>query len=327
MKRRDFIAGVGSAAAWPVVAAAQGSARNGRIGVLMGYAESDAEAQRWVTAFRKGLNDQLAGATIELNFRWATGSTQNIRSAAVELLKSAPDVVLAASSPALAAALQETRTVPIVFANVVDPVGQGFVASLAAPGGNVTGFTSIEFEIGGKWIEFLKAIDPRVRQAVVLIHPDTAPYHAAFQRSIDGAAAALGMKIARALVGSVAEIERRIDEIGVAADAGLIVMPSAFMTVHRNTIIDVVARKKIPTMYGWNYYARSGGLIAYGPGAADIFTRASTYVAKIINGASPASMPVQQPIKFELLVNVRTARALGIEVPVTLLARADEVIE
>jgi putative ABC transport system substrate-binding protein len=331
VRRRKFITLVGgaAAAAWPLAARAQQPASIKRIGVLMGYAEADVEAQSWVKAFALGLQERgwADGSTVRIDYRWATGSLDRMRSHAAELVGLKPDVILAGSTPALSAVRQETRSVPIVFVNVADPIGQGFVSSLANPGGNITGFTSLEFSMGGKWVETLKEISPSVTRAVVIFNPETAPYFALFNRSIEDAGSSFAVKPIATPVHETGDIERAINAIEHGSNSGLVVVPSAFMTIHRELIFGLAARHHLPAVYGFSYYARSGGLVSYGINVRDMYVRAASYVDRILRGAKPGDLPVQAPTKFELMINLKTAKALGLDVPPMLLGRADEVIE
>jgi putative ABC transport system substrate-binding protein len=246
---------------------------------------------------------------------------------AADLMALSPDVIVAAATPALAAVWRETRSVPIVFVNVADPIGQGFVAGMAQPGGNVTGFTSFEFSTGGKWVEVLKEILPSLVRIVVIYHPATAPYFPLFFRSIEAAAPSFAVKPIVTPVHDAAEIERVIATAAQESNTGLIVVPSAFMTTHRELVIGAAARDRLPAVYGYSYYAASGGLVSYGFDVRDLFRRAASYVDRILKGAKPADLPVQAPVKFELVVNLRAARVIGVTVPPAVIARADEVIE
>src|SRR5262249_17113270 len=302
---------IGGVAAWPLAARAQPQADRMRlIGVLMGYAENDLEARGWIKAFVQGLKalDRVEGNNIRIEYRWATGDIEQMRSDAFDLVGLRPDVILSGSTPALTAVTRESRSVPIVFVNVADPVDQGFVSSLARPGGNVTGFTSLEFSMGGKWIEALKEIS-------------------SFMRSIEPSASSLAVRLVLAPVHDAADIERAIGVATNETNSGLVVWPSAFATIHRDLIIGLAARHRLPSVYGFSYYAASGGLIAYGIDVRDMYARAARYVDRILKGENPGDLPIQAPTKFELVINLKTAKAIGLEVPPTLLARADEVIE
>ena len=248
-----------------------------------------------------------------------------MNSYAAELVDLKPDVIVAAATPALAAMAQETPSIPIVFVNVADPVGQGFVPNFARPGGNITGFTSFEFSMGGKWVETIHEIRPSVTRAAVIFNPATAPYFPFFLHSIQTAASSFQIGIDVSPVHNTADVERTVRQL--ASDACLIVVPSTFMTTHRELVIGLAAQRNIPAIYGFGYYARDGGLVSYGFDVRDIFIRAASYVDRILRGTHPADLPVQVPTKYELVINLKTAKALGLEIPPTLLARADEVIE
>jgi ABC-type uncharacterized transport system substrate-binding protein len=310
-------------------ARAAGARTNAACGVLMGYGERDSESQRWIRAFLDGLHQQawVVGSTIAIEYRWTTGGVERMRPYAAELVALNPDVIFAASSPALASMRQESSSIPIVFVNVADPVGQGFVASLAHPGGNITGFTSGEYSMAGKWIELLKVIQPSLTRTAVLVHLDTAPYFPLYWQVIERAASKLVVNPVSIPVRDAADIERTISGIEDLSSTGLVVTPSAFMSVHRDRIIAVAAQHRLPAIYGWNYYARSGGLLSYGIDAPDLFRRSALYIDQILKGSKPADLPVQQPTKFELVINLKTAKALGLDVPLQLQQIADEVIE
>jgi putative ABC transport system substrate-binding protein len=329
MTRREFITLLGCAVAWPLAARAQQAEGMRRIGVLMGYAENDPEAQAWIRVLVQGLKERgwIDGSTVRFDYRWATGTLNPMGSYAADLMALSPDLIVAAATPALAAVWRETRSVPIVFVNVADPIGQGFVAGMAHPGGNVTGFTSFEFSTGGKWVEVLKEISPSLVRIVVIYNPATAPYFPLFLRSIEAAAPSFAVKPIVVPVHDAAEIERVIATAAQESNSGLIVVPSAFMTTHRELIIGAAARDRLPAVYGYSYYAASGGLVSYGFDVRDLFRRAASYVDRILKGAKPGDLPVQAPNTFQLVINLRTAKALGLEIPPNLLAIADEVIE
>jgi putative tryptophan/tyrosine transport system substrate-binding protein len=332
MRRREFITllgGAASSAAWPLAAEAQQQSRMRRIGVLMAYAEDDLEAQAWIRALLQGLKEHgwIDGSTASFDYRWARGNLKPMGPYAAELMALNPDLIVAAATPALEAVWRETRSVPIVFVNVADPIGPGFVAGMAHPGGNVTGFTSFEFSMGGKWVEVLKEISPSLVRIVVTYNPATAPYFPLFFRWIETAAPSFAVKLIVTPVHDAAEIEHVIATAAHESNSSLIVVPSAFMTTHRELIIGAAARHRLPAIYGYGYYAASGGLVSYGFDVRDLFRRAASYVDRILKGAKPADLPVQAPTTYQLVINLRTAKALGLTVPETLLARADEVIE
>jgi putative tryptophan/tyrosine transport system substrate-binding protein len=329
MKRREFITLLGGAVAWPLAAGAQQPGeRMRRIGVLMPAAVDDAEFQTRVAAFLEGLQQSgwTIGQNVQIDSRWATTNAVEIRKHAAELAALAPDVILTASSPALAALQQATRTVPIVFVTVIDPVGSGFVDSLARPGGNTTGFLLFEYSLSGKWLELLKQIAPNVTRAAVF--RDTAnPSGNAQFGAIQAVAPSLGIEVSPINMRDASEIERAVAAFARPANGGLIVTGSASATLHRNLLIGLAARAKLPAVYYARYFVVAGGLISYGPDFADQFRRAAAYVDRILKGEKPADLPVQAPIKYELVINLKTAKALGVDVPSTVLARADEVIE
>jgi putative ABC transport system substrate-binding protein len=325
MRRREFIKLFGGAGAWPLAARAQRTIR--RIAMLQAGAADDAEFQTRVRAFLEGLQQSgwTIGQNVQIDSRWAT-TNDEIRRHAAELAALAPDAILTAGGPALAALQQATRTVPIVFVNVVDPVGSGFVESLARPGGNTTGFLLFEYSLSGKWLELLKQIAPSTTRAAVFRDTNNPAGNAQFG-AIQSVAPSLGIEVTPINLRDASEIERAVAAFARAVNGGLIVTGSATATAHRNLIIELAARVKLPTVYYGRYYVAAGGLISYGPDFADQYRRAASYIDRILKGEKPADLPVQAPTKYELVINLQTARALGLEVPPTLLARADEVIE
>ena len=330
MRRRDFIGLVGGAAvAWPLVARAQQPERLRRIGVLVASPADDAESQARVAAFKEGLA-QLGwteGRNVRIDTRWATTNADDLRKHAAELAASTPDVLVGASgTTTVAALLQATRTVPIVFAIVVDPVGAGFVASLARPGGNATGFTMFEYGMSGKWLELLKQIAPGVTRAAVLRDPAIASGIGQFG-AIQAVAPSLRVELSPVDVRDAPEIERAVTAFAGIENGGLVVTASPSGTVHRELIIALAARHKLPAVYWQRFYRASGGLMSYGPDLLDQFRRAAGYVDRILKGEKPADLPVQAPTKYELVINLKTAKTLGLNVPQSLLASADEVIE
>ena len=330
MKRREFITLLGSAAAaWPLAARAQQPERVRRLAVFMNLPEGDPEARRSLAAFRQGLAalGWIEGRNVHIDYRWATDDPNSIRTSAAELVGLAPDVILASATDGLAAFQQETRAIPIVFVSVSDPVGQGFVASLARPGGNITGFTAFEFSMGGKWIETLKEIAPSVQRVAVLFNPKTAPYFALFLRSIEAGAARFSVELIATPVQAVAEIETAIMALAREPNGGLICPSDSYTSTHRKTIISLAARHAIPAIFAWREFVLDGALVAYGIDRIDMYRRAPPYIDRILKGAKPADLPVQQPTKFELAISLKTAKALGLTVPPTLLVAADEVIE
>jgi putative ABC transport system substrate-binding protein len=329
MKRREFITLLGGAAvAWPLVARAQQRERVRSIGILLPAAADDAQYQVWVGAFLQGLA-QLGwniGLNMRIDTRWATANADAVRRHAADLAALAPDVIVSPGASTVGPLLQVTRTIPIVFAIVADPVGAGFVASLARPGGNATGFTPFEYGIGGKWLELLKQIAPNLTRVAVLRDAST-PSGVALFGVIQAMAPALRVEANPFNLGDAAEIERVMSAVAGSSNGGLVITPHASAIIHRDLIVKLAARHRLPTVYFERVFVAAGGLISYGPDQIDQFRRAAGYVDRILRGEKPANLPVQAPTKYELVINLTTARALGIEVPPPLLARADEVIE
>jgi putative ABC transport system substrate-binding protein len=329
VKRREFITLLGgAAAAWPVVARAQQTERMRRIGVLMGYPEGDPQAQANVTALRRGLQNLgwIEGRNVQIDYRWAGGDPDKARTFATELIGMTPDVIVPSTNQVTRILQQETRTIPIVFVFVGDPVGSGFVVSLARPGRNITGFANFENSIGGKWVELFKQIAPRAERVGFVFNPDAAP-NVGFFHAAESAAPSLEIKLAALAVRDATDIEQDIIAFASQPNGGLIVAPHAVTLGNRKLIIELAVRHRLPAVYSDRYFAESGGLVSFGNNTADLFRRAASYIDLIFKGAKPADLPVQLPIKFELVVNLKTAKALGIEIPPTLLAFADEVIE
>jgi ABC-type uncharacterized transport system substrate-binding protein len=331
MRRREFITLLGGvAAAWPLAARAQQPERMRRIGVLIPFAESDAEAQAQVTAFREGLQQLgwTASGNVQFEYRWAAGEVGQIRTFAKELVELQPDVVLARTTPVTAALLSETRTIPITFVVVSDPVGDGFVASLSRPGGNVTGFTNVEETLGGKWLELLKGIAPGVARVAVMFNPKTSPGGGSYyMRLIKDAAESIAVKMIATPVQNAAEIERAIDAFTREPNGSLLVLPDVTTAVHRELIVALAVRHRLPAVYSNRYFVASGGLVSYGVDIVDLYRRAASYVDRILKGAKPSDLPVQAPTKFELVVNLKAAKAIGLTIPESFLLRADEVID
>jgi putative tryptophan/tyrosine transport system substrate-binding protein len=330
MRRREFIAGLGGAAAWPLAARAQQLDRMRRIGVLLGFDENDPGAKPALSGFMQGLTELgwTDGRNLRIDVRWAAGNVDRARTFAKELVNLQPDVILTQGTSVTAALQQETRTIPIVFAVVADPVGAGFVAGLPRPGGNITGFINLEASIAGKWLELLTEIAPTVKRAAIMFNPDTAPSGGSYYlRAFEAAARSFKMEPITAPVHSDAEIETVITSLGREPGGGLVVMTDDFMYVHRAPIILLAARNNVPTVYFLSVFIRDGGLLSLGTDQVDIFRRAASYVDRVLRGAMPAELPVQQPTKFWLTVNTKTAKALGLAVPRLILLRADEVIE
>jgi putative ABC transport system substrate-binding protein len=331
MRRRDFITLLAGAAAtaWPIAARAQQGERMRRVGVLMATAETDPESPSRVEAFQQGLATAgwVRDQNVQIDYRWAAGDAAQIHALARELVELHPDVILASTTPSTAALMKETRTIPIVFVVVSDPVGSGFVASIPRPGGNITGFTNIESSLGGKWIQLLKEIAPRVTRVALMFNPETAPFAAFYVRPIEAAAPSFAVEPIVKPIRTDSEIEAAITDVGRESTGGLIVLPETFTTIHRKPIIVAAARNNVPTIYPFRYMASDGGLISYGIDLVDLYRRAAPYVDRILRGANPGDLPVQAPTKFELVINLKTAKALGLQAPPTLLVAADEVIE
>jgi putative ABC transport system substrate-binding protein len=331
VKRRDFISLIGGAAAvWPLAARAQQPGGMRRIGVLMGFAESDPVAQAYLAALRKGLQNHgwAEGRSIRIDIRWAkAGDAEARKRLAKELVALGPDLIVSHNTPTTAALLQQTRTIPIVFAIVSDPVGSGFVASFPRPGGNVTGFTNIEPTIAGKWLELLKEIAPRVARTAILFNPATAPYAEVYLNPFKAAAASLAVEAVAAPVRNASELEAVIAAQARAPNGGLVAMTDSFLTAHRSEITSLAARNRLPAIYPFRSFADVGGLLSYGNDLVDSFRLAAAYADRILRGAKPSELPVQAPVKFELVINLKAAKALGLDVPWQLQQRADEVIE
>jgi putative ABC transport system substrate-binding protein len=329
VRRRDFVKAIaGLAVAWPLIARAQQSGRMRRIGVLEPLAADDPEAEARHKAFVDALQQLgwTVGQNVQLDYRSAGGDPDRLRSVVAELVALAPDVILSQSSNTLAAVLQATRTIPIVFTVVADPVGAGYVDSLARPGGNATGFTNFEYSIAGKWLEFLKEIAPRVTRVAVLRDPSIAAGPGQFA-AIQGVAESRGVELRPINVRDAGEIEKAITAFASVANGGLIVTGSPIITFHRALIIDLAARYRLPAVYNSQLFARAGGLMSYGSNIIDEFPRAAQYVDRILKGEKLADLPVQSPTKYDLTINLKTAKILGIDVPSSLVARANEVIE
>jgi ABC-type uncharacterized transport system substrate-binding protein len=323
MRRRDLMALIGGAAMWPL-ARAQQSGRMRRIGLLMTMAETEPEAQARLASFRAGLQ-QLGwteGRNVRIDYSFAAGDPERLRSSAGALVRPAPDVILANGTAILSALRQETQNIPIVFVLVPDPVGDGFVESLARPGGNTTGLTNFEFPMAGKWVELLKEIAPRVSRVALVFNPETAPYAPRFLQF-----AARGTEAALAPVRSVGEIERAAETAATKSDSGLLILPDLFTSGHREFIVAQAERYRLPAIYPFRFFAESGGLLSYGVETLDLFRRSASFVDRILRGEKPGDLPVEAPTKFEMVINLKAAIALGLDVPLQLQQRADEVIE
>jgi putative ABC transport system substrate-binding protein len=329
MKRREFITLLGGAAVgWPLAARAQQGERMRRIGVLMALAADDPEGQARLTAFVQGLQELgwTDGRNVRIDYRWPAGDAERTRRYATELAALAPDVILAGAGAVVPSLLQATRTVPIVFTQTPDPVGAGFVNSLARPGGNVTGFTIFEYGISAKWLELLKEIAPRVTRAAVIrdaaIASGTGQWGA-----LQSVAPSFGVELSPVNMSDAGEIERAVAAFARSPNGGMILTASTLAVIHRELIITLAARYRLPAVYSFRYFVTGGGLISYGPDSIDPHRRAAGYVDRILKGEKPADLPVQAPTKYELAINLKTAKTLGLDVPTSLIARADEVIE
>ena len=329
MRRREFITLVGgTAAAWPLAGRAQQGEQVRRVGVLSALTAHSLERKTRFAAFVQVLQERgwTVGRNLQIEYRWAAGSVDNARGYAAELIALAPEVIFAAGNSTVAPLLQATREIPIVFVILPDPVGAGFVESLARPGGNATGFTPFEYGVSGKWLELLKQIAPSVTRVAVLRDPSIAAGIGQFS-AIQSAAPSAGVELSPINMRDAGEIERAVAAFARNANAGLIVPASGLAALHLNLIVAVAAQHKLPCVYWERAFVDAGGLISYGPNVIDEYRRGASYVDRILKGEKPADLPVQAPTKYELIINLKTAKALGIEVPPTVLARADDVIE
>jgi putative ABC transport system substrate-binding protein len=331
MRRRDFITAVaGSAAVWPVAARAQTQPAGARrIGVLMGLAETDPFTIKYVQVLRTALEELgwTDSQNVQFAFRYAAGDPGRARAYAKELVDIHPDLIVGHTTPVAAALSQTTRTIPVVFVSITDPVRDGFVSSMAHPGGNMTGFTNYEFSMGAKWLEILKEMVPSTARVSLMLNPDTGSYYVDYLRSVEAVALSHSVQATLAPVHNSDEIQSAIATLGRESGGGLIVLPSAPITAKIQLVIELAARYRVPAIYPFGSHAKEGGLVAYGVELNDLFRQAAAYVDRILNGEKPADLPVQAPTKYELIVNLETAKSLGLTVPATLLARADEVIE
>jgi putative tryptophan/tyrosine transport system substrate-binding protein len=329
MRRRDFVTMLGGAATWPLAARAQQPTRIARVGWMDFVSESDPETPARVTAFRESLEKQgwAIGHNLAIDYRWGIFDNERARTAAEELLNLAPDVIFCAGSPAALALQQATRTVPVVFITVSEPVAQGIVASLSRPGGNLTGFSYLEPTIGAKWLELLKEIAPRVNRVALLFNPSSSPYSRLFYQTIEAESSKFAVQASMALVHDQSEIEPVIAMHGREAGGGLIVSADAFNLANRRLIVELAARHRVPAIYGFPALASEGGLIYYNVEFIDQYRSAAKYVDRILRGEKPADLPVQQPTRFVLRINMQTAKALGLTVPLALQQLADELIE
>src|SRR5262249_53509428 len=329
VKRRSFITLLGGvAAAWPLAARARQGDRVRRIGLLMGVAD-DREGQARVTVLKQGLQELgwADGRNIQIETRFGGADTGRIRAHTAELVALAPDVIVGQATPVLRALRQATSSIPVVFVGVNDPVEQGFVSSLAHPGGNISGFSFIDFQMVGKWLEMLKEAAPGVARAALMFSPDTPPHYYVYLRSFEAEPRSIAVEVTAAPVRNTAEIEEAIAKLGREPGGGLIVAPDAFTVLHHQLLIRLAQQHRVPAVYGFRAYVALGALMSYGPDPSDLFRRSASYVDRILKGAKPADLPIQQPTKFELAINLETAKALGLQIPDRLLALADEVIE
>jgi putative tryptophan/tyrosine transport system substrate-binding protein len=328
MRRREFTRLLGATVMWSVASSAQQTERVRRIGVLTSAAESDQEGQSSIAAFREGLRKLgwVEGRNSEIDIRWASADIALMKRFAKELVTLQPDLILTSSTAAAATMLQQTRTIPIVFVLVADPVGSGFVASLSRPGGNATGFTPIVGSLGGKWVELLKEIAPRVTRVTLLFNPPTATFIEGYLNPFKAAAASVGAEAIVAPVSDMPSVESLVTAEAREPSTGLVI-PDAFTVGHRAEITGLAARYHIPAIYWSRSFAEAGGLISYGPYIVEEYRRAASYADRILKGSKPSELPVQAPVKFELVVNLKTAKALGLDVPPSLLAAADDVID
>jgi putative ABC transport system substrate-binding protein len=328
VKRREFIVGLTGAASWPLVLRAQQGERVRRIGLLMAYPENDPEIHAQVGGFLQGLKllGWMEGRNVQISYRYAGYEGDRLHAAAQELVALAPDVIVVQSNPAVVSLRQVNHTIPVVFVQVGDPVGSGFVDSLARPGGVLTGFTASETAIGGKWLELLKEIAPALRRTIAIYDPETAA-NVVYLREIEAAALIKEIVISAAAARDVAEVERVIVSSAGEPNVGLIVLPNPLTANNRVFIAALAIRYGLPSIGAFRYFVANGGLLSYGPDSIDLFRRAATYVDRILNGERPSDLPVQQPVKFELVVNMKTSKAIGLTVSDSFLLRADEVIE
>jgi putative ABC transport system substrate-binding protein len=330
MKRREVIRLFGgAAAAWPLAAQAQPQGRVRRVSILMAYVDGDIQAQKWTNAFGESLNELgwKIGRNIDLDYRWAGPYPDRLRGNAEELVRLGPDVLVAGSTPALIALQTATRSIPIVFVNVADPVGQGLIASFARPGGNTTGFGLFDFSMAAKWAQAIKEIAPSVTRIGVIFNPETGPFYVSYLPFVETALRLLNVEPIPTAIHDADSITQNLEKLAEVPNTGVIVLPSALFSTSRAIIIKTVTQLRLPTVYPYSFFVQSGGLLSYGLDVRDMYQRAASYVDRIMKGEKPAELPVQQPTKYELVINLKAAHEIGLTVAPTLLARADEVIE
>jgi putative ABC transport system substrate-binding protein len=329
MRRREFIAGLGGAVAWSAAARAQQGERARRVGVLLQFHEDDPDGQAEMAALRRGLAERgwIEGRMFDIAVRWAGSNIELIEASARELVAAKPDVLLARSTPIASALKREGGSIPIIFVNIAEPVEQGLVQSLARPGGNITGFTNFEASVGGKMLQFLKQIEPRIIRVVTIYNPQTAPFAGPYLHAIESAGTTLGIETIVKPVESDSEVQAAMTALARQQGGGLITIPDSFTFERRGLIVALASSLRLPAIYAQPYFARSGGLMAYAVDSRDLMHRAADYLDRILKGAKPSDLPVQQPTRFLLSVNMKAAKALGLEIPPAVLTLADEVIE
>jgi putative ABC transport system substrate-binding protein len=326
LRRRQFLTLLGGAVAWPLAARGQ---QPGKIAVLSSLPENDPEGHARIAAFRQALEKLgwTEGHNIRFDVRWATPELETIHRLAKQLVALQPDLIVTQNTPGTAAILQQTRVIPIIFVNIVDPVGSGLVANFLRPGGNVTGFVSLESAIVGKWLELLKEVAPRVARVAVLFNPATAPFAEYYLTPFKAAARSFAVEVIPAPVRDLAALETVIAELAGKSNSGLIILPDSFLIAHRAAVTSLAARHRVPAVYPYRHFTEVGGLLSYGNDQLDNYQRAASYADRILKGEKPSELPVQGPVKFEMTINLRTAKALNLEMPPDLVALADEVIE
>jgi putative ABC transport system substrate-binding protein len=330
LRRREFITVIGGAAAmWPLAAAAQKAERMRHLGMLMSASEDDPLMQARVVAFREALVELgwTEGRNLTIEWRWTGGDITRVREYANELVQLAPDVIVANGTPNVAALKQATNSIPIVFVVVNDPVAQGIIASMAHPGGNITGFSFLEYSMVGKSLEMLKQAAPAIGRVAIMFNPDTYPYYAIHLRSFETVARTLSLELTAAKVHSSEEIDEVVAKLGQQPRNALLVAPDPYLVVHRSAVVRAAGQYRVPATYSYRQHVQEGGLMSYGADTLDIFKRSASYIDRILKGTSPGDLPAQAPVKFEIAINLKTAKALGLDIPPNLLALADDVIE